>query len=202
MADLKKKFIDILFEDEIDEDEISEVTSFEEKKMAAVQRAASRPIDDSPIKAKDILYRKSNSSPFVNLNENVKSVYQPKEEYKNEEYEMSSQISPIFGLIRENKTKSSTNIAPEITEAQTNKPSDSHLDIITSPIYGYSTKENAKENDYDVKGIISENEDDELHHLFDEEDTLNASYQNLSDDFNNNNDDEEISLFRLFGDNK
>lgn len=186
MADLKKKFIDILFE-ENDEEEESVVSSAE-----AVKRS------ESPIKAKDVLYRKSSNSVFVNLNEQPKTVEQaPVQEEKPNVYEMSSQISPIFGVIKENKPKT-VNYKPEITESQTNKPSDSHLDIITSPIYGYGNKEDTMDNDYDVKSITDENEEDELHHLFDEEESLNNSYN----DMQNDSSDEEISLFRLFGDNK
>lgn len=200
MADLKKKFIDILFEDDLDEQEYQEEL-YDEKENKPVETKS-----DSPILAKDILYRKPGQSAFINLNE------KPKEEKIIEDtkeiYEMSSQISPIFGLIRENKPKV-VNVNPETTETQTSKPADSHLDIITSPIYGYGNKEDAIENDYDVKDILDDNndnddyqttEDDELHNLFDnEEEVLNSSYDSLDTKVDN---EEEISLFRLFGDNK
>ena len=185
MADLRKKFIDILFEDDNDDEETnSNEVSTDVRKS------------ESPIKAKDVLYRKSATSPFVNLTEEPKRQEDSVAEKIPEVYEMSSQISPIFGLIKENKPKV-VSVKPEITESQTNKPSDSHLDIITSPIYGYGNKEDAIDNNYEVRNIIDENEDDELHHLFDEEENLNNSYDDMQD-----NPDEEISLFRLFGDNK
>lgn len=189
MADLRKRFIDILFEDDDNEEPIEDAPVVEEK---PTERKG-----ESPIKASDVMYRKSGASVFVNLNEAPKQRENKiTDEEKPEIYEMSSQISPIFGLIRENKKKV-INVDPDIVETQTSKPSDSHLDIITSPIYGYGNKEDAMENNYDVKSITDENEDVELHHLFDEEDSLNKSYDSLDD-----NNEEEISLFRLFGENK
>lgn len=195
MADLKKKFIDILFEDDVDEQELQDDAYYAQKEEKPVEKT----IDESPIKAKDILYRKSNASAFINLNEPrpEKETF-TLDEIKKDEYEMSSQISPIFGVIKEN-VKKVVNVDPNVTEAQTNKPSDSHLDIITSPIYGYATKEDARENNYDVRSAIGENEDEQLHQLFDEEESLNNSYDSLD---SNPLDDEEISLFRLFGENK
>lgn len=196
MADLKKKFIDILFEDDVDEQELQDDSYYVEKEVTPV---VSKPVEESPIKAKDILYRKSSSSTFINLNEPTEKDTFTLDDLKKDEYEMSSQISPIFGLIKESPKKV-MNVDPNVTEAQTNKPSDSHLDIITSPIYGYATKEDAKENNYDVRSAIGEDEDEQLHQLFDqEEESLNNSYDSLD---SNPLDDEEISLFRLFGENK
>lgn len=196
MADLKKKFIDILFEDDVDEQELQDDSYYVEKEVTPV---VSKPVEESPIKAKDILYRKSSSSTFINLNEPTEKETFTLDDLKKDEYEMSSQISPIFGLIKESPKKV-MNVDPNVTEAQTNKPSDSHLDIITSPIYGYATKEDAKENNYDVRSAIGEDEDEQLHQLFDqEEESLNNSYDSLD---SNPLDDEEISLFRLFGENK
>ena len=120
---------------------------------------------------------------------------------------MSSQISPIFGVIKQNKPKV-VNVDHEKVETLTNKPADAHLDIITSPIYGYGNKEDAIDNNYEVKDILVDNnyepynhsEDDELRKLFDnEEDRLNQSYDSLDTKIDI---DEEITLFRLFGDNK
>lgn len=203
MADLKKKFIDILFEDDLEEQEYQE-ESYETESVKPVEEKK-----ESPILAKDILYRKAGQSAFINLNE------QPKQdtfvEDTKDTYEMSSQISPIFGLLKENKPKV-VNVNPETTETQTSKPADAHLDIITSPIYGYGNKEDAIDNNYDVKDILVDNnesiqsnvyqatEDDELHNLFDkEEEILNSSYDSLDTRVD---DEEEISLFRLFGENK
>lgn len=193
-GELKKKFIDILFEDEVDDEELQDN---EVEEVAASTPEVKR--SESSILAKDILYRKSGGSAFINLNEEIAkdNTYTP--ETKKEEYEMSSQISPMFGLIKENKRKA-YEPTPEITETQTNKPADSHLDIITSPIYGYGNKEDAQDNNYDVKGIIEEDETQELHHLFDEEEYLNNSYESSSQTNDDNND--EISLFRLFGENR
>lgn len=188
MADLKKKFIDILFEDDIDEEELQEDSYFE-KKNSSVKK------DEQSINAKDILYRKSGTSAFIDLEDTTKKEEETSKD--DEMYEMSSQISPIFGLLKENKRRQ-ISVDREIVETQTNKPDDSHLDIITSPIYGYGNKEDAEDNDYDVKNILDENEEAELHHLFDEsEEESKFYYSNQEDD-----DSEDISLFRLFGENK
>lgn len=198
MADLKKKFIDILFEDE-EESEVLDLIEEEEKKNTkSVEKK------ESTILAKDILYRKPGTSAFINLDET--SIKLSNDEPKVEDvYEMSSQISPIFGIIKENKPKS-LNIDQGVIDTQTNKPVDSHLDIITSPIYGYGNKEDAMKNNYDVKGIDSENEEVELHQLFDDEDSVNETLQEITTNVNNikdeQEDSDEISLFRLFGENK
>lgn len=199
MVNLKEKFIDILFEDDDDETEISdeEIEAVKETKKS-----------ESTIKAKDILYRKSSVSPFVNLTEDKpEKPFSIEEKIAEETYEMSSQISPIFGLIKENK-KTVVNLGKEVTKAQVNKPADSHLDIITSPIYGFGNKEDAHDNNYNVKGIdddqieyrhsSNDSVDEELHHLFDDNDSyLDKSYQDSED---RQNSEEEISLFKLFGD--
>lgn len=186
MADLKKKFIDILFEDDVDEEELQDSSYLATKNGG------------QSIDAKDILYRKNDSSPFINIEEKLDSNSEQESEDV-DEYEMSSQISPIFGLLKESKRKSAE-FDSEVIETQTNKPNDSHLDIITSPIYGYSNKEDASDNNYEVKDILNENEEEELHHLFDEEEKLNFSYSNQDLDDDTSSDD--ISLFRLFGENK
>lgn len=186
MADLKKKIYEILFEEDEPEIEADEnITVFKSEKTA------DETLKDEPtIKAKDILYRKSDI--FVDLNESPKTA----EEFigsANEPYVLSTQISPIFGLIKEDKKKTNT-YDSMLNESQTNKPSDSHLDIITSPIYGYGNKEEVldKIDSYIDDGEEEMYEDEQLHNLFDDEDRLNDSLDKL-------NEDEEISLFKLFG---
>lgn len=194
MADIKKKFIDILFEDDDENSELSNNTEKVEKQIAANN-------SESPIKAKDILYRKSNGSAFINLEETTKNNVIEEIVSNYGEYEMSSQISPIFGVIKENKKKI-LNVDQDIIDTQTNKPSDSHLDIITSPIYGYGNKEDAQKNNYDVRSVTDENEEEELHQLFDDEQSLNDSFEKEINDPEIDIMDEDISLFKLFGDNK
>ena len=190
MADLRKKFMDILFEDE--EDDYQPDNIFEDSKK-------SKPENDSPIRAKDILYRKPSTSAFIDLEEKPKESYTANSdariEEKHEVYEMSSQISPIFGLIKEKKKKVAQK-SPEVVDTLTNRPADSHLDIITSPIYGYGNKEDARLNDYEVKDITNDDEE-ELHQLFDNDAQLEKSYEEYE-----KREDEEISLLKLFGDNK
>ena len=190
MSDFKNKFMDILFEDE-PEDEINEsnkgISSSDTNK------------GNLSFNAKDLLYKKNGSSPFIDLDETVKSFEESIAPKENEEYELSSQISPIFGVIKKEEKKV-VKVAPEIIKSQTIKPSDSHLDIITSPIYGYGNKEDAIDNNYDVKGISEDeviDEDEQLHNLFDNNDPSDIDVMS-----NDNFDEEDISLFRLFGENK
>lgn len=207
MADLKKKFMDILFDEDDDENQSVENYVHQTKK-----------IEESPIRAKDILYRRSNKNTFIDLNEPKKpTIIEDKpvvEEIttKDSTYEMSSHISPIFGPVKENKKKD-INVNQEIIDTQTSKPAGSHLDIITSPIYGYGNKEDAQKNNYDVKGIDGiANDEQELHELFDDD---NVSYLNNSfaidninkkvedtNSSNNQEDTDEINLFKLFGENQ
>lgn len=189
MADLKKKFIDILFEDDEDDQELLD-DSYEEVVKKPIEK------EETTIRAKDILYRKSDTSPFVNLTETPLRKEETLEAKKNE-YEMSAQISPIFGVINDNKEKE-VKVNKKVDDSLTSKPLDSHLDIITSPIYGYGSNQGYL-NDVDDNYIETTIDDEiELHHLFDYDEPV--MQEEVSDA--NYDEDEEISLFRLFGDNK
>mgnify|MGYP003311030595 CR=1 FL=1 len=139
MADLKKKFIDILFEDDPEDKEISEklLNNKNNKK--------------DQLSAKDVLYHKNNSSAFINLYEDTKKeiseIEKEKEAFK-EEYEMSSQISPIFGMLKDGEPKAVTKNDSLKTQ---NKKDNSVLDIVASPIYG---------NQFDEEDEINKDETD------------------------------------------
>lgn len=189
--DIKQKFIDILFESDKDDKEET-IDAVEEEKHVKKEK--------SPIKAKDILYRKSENTTFINYENKAKTANASKDEV----YELTSQISPMFGVIRENKHKN-LNVNSEITDTQTSKPETSHLDIITSPIYGYGSKEDAIKNNYEVKGIPGENDDEELHQVFNDEDSEYENYLNENNTSVNNEetDSEEdfLNFLSRFGDN-
>lgn len=188
MGDLKNKFMGILFEDDPETEIGDENMRVDSDEIVTVE---------SKISAKDLLYRKSSDSPFIDLDESPKDI----EDYFDEpkEYEMSAQISPIFGVISKEEKKM-VEVAPEVTKSQTTKPVDSHLDIITSPIYGYGNKEDAMDNNYDVKGInasYKEENDEDLDNLIDNEEPIEVDV--MSDD---SFYEDEVSLFRLFGEDK
>jgi len=173
-SDIKKKFIDILFEPEEEE------TPSESRKKTETRKEIT---EEFAVNAKDILYRKPEKSAFIDLYE------KPKEKAKKEEseYEFTSQISPIFGIIRNSDQKAVSTANTD--ETQIKKPENTHLDIITSPIYGYGSKEEAERAGFSVG---SYDEDDELHRLLDEAE----SYHNHTyDDF----DGDDINLFDAFG---
>lgn len=195
MGDLKNKFMDILFEDDIDDD----VSDNENVDKNNIKEKANM-TNTTGINVKDLLYRKSDSSPFIDLEETIASSSNnivDGDLNNNDEYELSAQISPIFGVIKKAERKT-TKVSSEIIKSQTVKPTDSHLDIITSPIYGYGNKEDAIDNNYNVKGVgeYINDEEEQLHDLFDNNDPSDMDV--MSDD----SLDDDISLFRLFGDNK
>ncbi len=181
MTDIKKKICEILFED----DE-TEVDDSEKKPVIKQEKKVEEVINEgTQIKARDFLYQKSNV--FVDLNDNKK---QTNYADNNEPYVFSSQISPIFGVIKQDK-KQETESELKVNKKLTSKPTDSHLDIITSPIYGYGS-----DVDNNIDDLVQEKpeiyEEEELHDLFDNEDE--------KDSLDKLEDDEEITLFKLFGD--
>ena len=171
-SDIKKKFIDILFEP--DENE-SEVEVYDEPKKPKKEKPV------STVSAKDFLYKKSEQSAFIDLVEPKKNERKVIET-PNGEYEFSSQISPIFGVIKENDFKITKKMDPDTKIV--NKPDSSHLEIITSPIYGYAKQNEDIVNRYNE--FYEEPDEQELHELLDNDN------DHTYDDFTQ---DEEINLF-------
>ena len=176
---IKKKFLDILFEPEEDEEQ----DLFVEETVKEYRKSEKKTEIDPNLKAKDILYRKpEKSSVFVNLEENKPVKTESKQEIRpDNDYEFSSQISPIFGVLKESPRVAIKK--SETDEKLVNKPESSHLEIITSPIFGYGQR--------DEEAVETINEEEELHNLFDEE-REEIVYDHTYDDFDA---DEEISLF-------
>ena len=203
MKDIKKRFLDILFETDDEEDEEEVVAVAEPVREAEPVKKK----EETSFNAKDVLYRKSDQSAFINLEETIKTVKETGSS-EEEEYELSSQISPIFGLIRENKQTVRKPVETDQNETFVSKPDDSHLEIITSPIYGYGTKDHQ-----DIKSLGIDNgyaeDEEELHRLLDQE-PQDATYVHLSslkkEDFElpeepfKREEDADITLFDIFGD--
>ncbi len=187
--DIKKKFIDILFEPEEEEEEI-----FEKPKMS--EKPAKK--QENTVKAKDILYRKSEGSAFINLYDTKKPEEKKSAEEDHIDYEFSSQISPIFGLIKENRPDLSNSLSASANETLLSKPDSSHLEIITSPFYGYGSREDYEKEHPDLFGDLPLNEEDELHRLLDGgEDSYDYSehtYDDIEEDYDSGKT-EEINLF-------
>ena len=175
-SDIKKKFIDILFEP--DEDE--------EYEDIQPDRIESKPLEkeDITISAKDILYRKSGHSAFIDLDAPLKKVKEQNE--TSGDFEPSAQISPIFGVIKESKKVE--NVSRTVNEAQINKPEDSHLEIIISPIYGYGTRDEKSAGKEEAPVYDS---DAELHRLLDSKEDHYAD-DHTYDDFD---DADDLNLF-------
>ena len=174
--EIKKKFIDILFEPEDEDDEPVVLTESKPEKRR----------EENTVKASDILYHKSEKSAFINLDEKPKEI---KETRTGGVYEFSTQISPIFGVL-----KGGESIEEEkkgVDETQINKPEDSHLEIITSPIYGYASKETVYKEETEEESVEEPYDEEELHRLLLNEDERYSRY-----DY----DDDDIDLFNVFGD--
>ena len=144
ISGIKQKFIDILFERDPEE----------KQEQPAVDITAEPEDVVSNFNAKDVLY-KSKSSAFIDLEETIQEV--KKEEDLPQDYQFSQQISPMFGVVRKEEDNSQNVIRiAEKDESMVSKPDDSHLDIVTSPFFGYGqnyvikqpSEDSVKEEDY------------------------------------------------------
>ena len=179
--DIKKKFIDILFEPDDDEEEIIE------------KKEVEKPVrkQENTVNARDILYRKPEKSAFINLEEKKEKKEDIGIETTYGDYEFSSQISPIFGVIKENKPNFVSNTS--VNETLVSKPDNSHLEIITSPIYGYGNREDYSKEHFDINEVLADTDEEELHRLLDEDYGYDAhTYDDIDDN------DEELDLFSMF----
>ena len=184
-SDIKRKFLDILFEPEDEDDEVYEKPKQEVKPVKK---------QENTVKAADILYRKQAKSAFIALNENKKPE-KKQEENVYGDYEFSSQISPIFGVIKESKVETNTSVS--VDEALINKPDSSHLEIITSPIYGYGNRSDYEKDHPDLFETIPASDEEELHRLLDEDYGYDEhTYDDLEDE------NEEINLFNSYGEDE
>lgn len=128
ISGIKKKFIDILFETDSDQAEEQPVVDIRTEPEEVV----------SNFNAKDVLY-KSKSSAFIDLEETIEEAHKEEEvrEYPTD-YEFSQQISPMFGIVKKAENARKTVVPkPQKDEKMVSKPEDSHLDIVTSPFFGY-----------------------------------------------------------------
>ncbi len=165
MADIRKKFIDILFEPEEDEEE-TVVTKPEPKKEAEVKKEVQveKPVaaveekkDRNTIQAKEIMYKNSS---FANIELEKKDIPLKKAENDNYEYEALPNISPIFGVIDEKNAKTKE-VVSKVDTNQTMKPESSYLGTVISPFYGYD-EEKANEERMNILAKISKKKDDDL----------------------------------------
>jgi len=161
--DIKKKFLDILFEPE-------EV----EKRERVVAKA---PLEDvRPKRTEEV--KKVEPTPqvqvkktaFINVDNSSKDeedinieISQIKEKINNKDYEFTQNISPIFGVVDKPKKADEPKVLTD--DSQTSKPSSSYLGTIISPIFGYdankstNTFENYKEEMDGLRNRHSSNEE-------------------------------------------
>lgn len=135
--DIKKKFLDILFEPEPEPVKPGKVI------VKAPLQDISAKKEVNEVKEPVVQVKKT---PFINLKEEKKEEinieYSDVKEKINKGYEYTQNISPIFGVIEEPQKKTSTKIYTD--DSQTSKPVTSYLGTIISPIYGYDANKSQK----------------------------------------------------------
>ena len=95
-------------------------------------------------------------------------------------------------MIKESKVETNTSVS--VDEALINKPDSSHLEIITSPIYGYGSRSDYEKDHPDLFETIPASDEEELHRLLDEDYGYDEhTYDDLEDE------NEEINLFNSYG---
>lgn len=158
--DLKKKFLDILFEPEdemvIEDNDVSEVKGLKSAPVKEVKREEVKPSKN--VKATDLMYGNSNS--FINLEtKEVKKEVKPEpKEVTQEAYEFKQQnISPIFGNIDPKHVKKEEPKKP--VTSQTTINTKDYQGIIFSPIFGYDNSSAEKAR---VDFIKNKNKDSAL----------------------------------------
>lgn len=132
--DIKKKFLDILFETEDDEEEVVVDEPLKDVKLEE---------KTTPLKASDLLYNRKQSISFLNIEkkEETKTPEKPRETYN-----VKPNLSPMFGIVDNLKDDEVEEIVPVEEEKPVNmtgplkKTHDSYLGTIISPIYGYDVK--------------------------------------------------------------
>lgn len=139
MSDIKKKFLDILFEPPVEEIQAeAPLTSLKGEEGVNIKKEEK----DNVPKAKEILYGKQDKpSSFIDYF--VVPKKETKEEIAEEAYEMKENVSPIFGPIVHKEKKKKATLEKDIQKAITNN-SDEYTNIVISPIYGYDV---SKAND-------------------------------------------------------
>lgn len=137
MSDIKKKFLDILFEPE--SEEIEAEAPLTEVKEKTINKETVLSGDIVAPKAKDILYGKQDNkhSSFIDYYV-VPKKEKPIEDVQEEAYEMRGNVSPIFGTIaQKEKRKKPVNDKDVQKAIASGATSDEYVGVVISPIYGY-----------------------------------------------------------------
>ncbi|MBR4461741.1 MAG: hypothetical protein IKS51_04095 [Erysipelotrichaceae bacterium] len=184
ISGIKQKFIDILFERDPDQPQEQPVVDITTEPEEVVRN----------FDAKDVLY-KTKSSAFINLEETIEEVQ--KEDDTPRDYQFSQQISPMFGVVRnENDTNRVVVQKQEKDETMVNKPDDSHLDIVTSPFFGYGQNYVIRQQEDRIKedGYSYDQDDPYMQGLYEHPD--------IPYDENEEPVDEEMNLFDDYEDRR
>lgn len=167
-GDLKKKFLDILFEQDPEDEEYSEPKQIKEEKREPVKENKTVP------SAKEVLYQEKKQSSFINYEEAPKKkieevkkekpapkkIEQPSVKDDDRDYVIKGNVSPIFGEIEEPKKEKK--IVKSDKAARINPSIYSTKEFtggVISPIFGYDSKEADKARE--IFEVNKENNEDD-----------------------------------------
>lgn len=170
-GDLKKKFLDILFEQDPEDEEYSEPKQIKEEKKEVVKENKTVP------SAREVLYQDKKQSSFIDYEETpkkkteevkkeaapVKKAVQPVVKDDDKDYVIKGNVSPIFGEIEEPKKEKK--VVKSDKAARMNPSIYSTKEFtggVISPIFGYDSKEADKAREiFEVNKDKDEKEDSE-----------------------------------------
>ena len=140
MGDIRKKFLDILFEPDSEEIEAEAPLSEIKEEAVKVENSVIENVKNiETIKSpnvKDVLYGKQEKpSSFIDYFE-VPKTEKPVER-DSETYEMRENVSPIFGPVVQKERKKKSINDKEVQKAVSSINSNDFNGIVISPIYGY-----------------------------------------------------------------
>ena len=139
---IKQRFLDILFEDEDDEEEVRKPSSKETRVKASDLLYGKKEVNEVTEKKEEKIekpiVKKESESAFINYDQ--KASKEEKKDIKLEEiYVAQPALSPIFGNIEKENDKKKKDEVISVDYASIEKPGSNYLGTVLSPIYGYDT---------------------------------------------------------------
>ena len=139
---IKQRFLDILFEDEDDEEEVRKPSNKETRVKASDllygKKETNEVNEKKEEKIEKPIVKKESESAFINYDQ--KASKEEKKDIKLEEiYVAQPALSPIFGNIEKENDKKKKDEVISVDYASIEKPGSNYLGTVLSPIYGYDT---------------------------------------------------------------
>lgn len=198
---LKQKFIDLLFEDEYDISNNEKKNKKNEKRMKASDLLYKK----NEVKDEDLVDKKVEKEPRVNnafIDYEQKEIKRPIKETSDslvkeqveETYVAQPFLSPIFGNLDKDKKKQEKPVS-HTKYVSLKKPNSSYLGTVLSPIYGYETTNDIKDN----KETVLENKNNKADFTSDLTDIF-STVELSKKDISSVNDLDKTSEIDLFDD--